>query len=346
MAGMNRVKNLHIITSKGKRYYYHRKTRARITAEPGTAEFYHQIAIEDAKLKKQKPIKGTLGGLIEAYRQSPDFRGLAPRTRSDYERVMLWMLEGKKKDTPLTSFKPSTITKIRDLAFEKHKRTFANYVVTLFSILFNWGMQYDFVENNPASKVKKIRRSSKEGTANRPWTVAERLAAFEIAPPQLILPMALALYAGLREGDVVRLTWAAYDGTSINFTQGKTGDMVWIPTGPVLKAIIDSTERKGTIMCLTTRVTSWTESGLRATFFKHIRTLKKQEKVQPGLTFHGLRTTLATDIAEAGGSEKEMMAVLGHRTEAMASHYSRNANRKKLAESAIGKTTKNKRHQN
>ena len=37
-----------------------------------------------------------------------------------------------------------------------------------------------------------------------------------------------------------------------------------------------------------------------------------------------------------------MMAVLGHRTEAMASHYSRQANRKKLAENAIGKMQEKK----
>ena len=67
-------------------------------------------------------------------------------------------------------------------------------------------------------------------------------------------------------------------------------------------------------------------------FFKHIRALKEQEKVQSGLTFHGLRTTLATDIAEAGGSEKEMMAVLGHRTEAMASHYSQPSEQEEIGD--------------
>ncbi|WP_114010799.1 tyrosine-type recombinase/integrase [Cohaesibacter intestini] len=335
MAGRNRVKNLHIITSKGKRYFYHRKTRARIKGEPGTAEFYHQIAIEDAKVLNQKPIKNSLGALIEAYRKSPEYRSLAPRTKSDYDKIMHWMQTGKRKDTPLNGLKPSTITKIRDIAFKMHKRTFANYVVTCFSLLFNWGMQHDFIETNPAAKVKKLRKPTNEGPANRPWTQAERLAALDAAPQQLILPMALALYAGLRQGDVIKLPWTAYDGGSINFIQSKTGDPIWVPTGQVLKTIIDNTKRHSPIMCLTTKHTPWTASGFRASFFKLIRELEQANKVQPGLTFHGLRTTLATDIAEAGGSEKEMMAVLGHRTEAMASHYSRQANKKKLAKGAI-----------
>ena len=334
---MMRIKNLHTITSKGKRYYYHRITRKRITGEPGTAEFLHQLMVEDQKLEKNKPVKGTLASLIKKYRASPEFQALAPRTRRDYENVMLWMQEGKRKDTPIHAITSPMIVKIRDAAYKSHKRNFANYVIAVFSILFNWGKQHGITTNNPAQPVKKIRRPKGTPGANRPWTKEERKAVMEAAPDHLKLPIALSMYAALRQGDVVRLTWAAYDGISISTIQQKSGEPVWIPTMPPLKELLDKTERKGKVICLTSKGTPWTENGLRASFFKLIRKLMAEGKVQPGLTFHGLRHSIATDIAEAGGSEKEIMSVLGHTTEAMASHYSRRANRKELARKAMGR---------
>ncbi|ODT12973.1 MAG: hypothetical protein ABS35_38875 [Kaistia sp. SCN 65-12] len=74
----------------GKFYRYHRKTGTRILAAPGTPEFNDEIRAAEAKLAK-KPSGGTLGHVIELYRASPAFMTLKPRTRADYEKVMLWL---------------------------------------------------------------------------------------------------------------------------------------------------------------------------------------------------------------------------------------------------------------
>lgn len=55
------------------------------------------------------------------------------------------------------------------------------------------------------------------------------------------------------------------------------------------------------------------------------------------LHFHGLRTTTATALAEAGATSKELQAICGWRTLAMAEHYTRRAEQKKLAVTAIRK---------
>ncbi len=54
-----------------------------------------------------------------------------------------------------------------------------------------------------------------------------------------------------------------------------------------------------------------------------------------GLTFHGLRYTAATKLAEAGCSLKEIAAITGHRSLAMLEKYSRGADQKKLAGAAM-----------
>jgi integrase len=55
------------------------------------------------------------------------------------------------------------------------------------------------------------------------------------------------------------------------------------------------------------------------------------------LHFHGLRHTAGAALAEAGCSEKEIMAVLGHKTLSMVQKYTQGARRKRLASSAIAK---------
>ncbi|MFZ4534428.1 MAG: tyrosine-type recombinase/integrase, partial [Alsobacter sp.] len=55
---------------------------------------------------------------------------------------------------------------------------------------------------------------------------------------------------------------------------------------------------------------------------------------------HGLRKSAAAALAEAGCSEREIMAITGHRTPQMVSLYTRSADQKRLAKSAMAKREK------
>jgi hypothetical protein len=37
-------------------------------------------------------------------------------------------------------------------------------------------------------------------------------------PPQLLVPFALGLFAGMRQGDALSVTWAAYNGAQLSWT--------------------------------------------------------------------------------------------------------------------------------
>jgi integrase len=56
-----------------------------------------------------------------------------------------------------------------------------------------------------------------------------------------------------------------------------------------------------------------------------------------GPAYHGLRHTAGKALAEAGCTEHQIAAVLGHRTLAMVQHYTRAARQKRLSTAAIGK---------
>ena len=87
--------------------------------------------------------------------------------------------------------------------------------------------------------------------AERIWTVADETAFLERAPAHLHLPPMLAPWTGQRQGDLLRLSWSAYDGTHIRPRQskgGKDGRRVVIPVGAPLKAALDTNAKHSTVI--------------------------------------------------------------------------------------------------
>src|SRR5262249_43048437 len=139
---------------------------------------------------------------------------------------------------------PPAIVEMRDDAYEKRKRRFANYLVAVLSLLFNWGRLRGWTKTIPAEKVPLIKRPKDAPDANRPWTLAELKAVTAMAPPELLLAIEIAFWCGLREGDVIRLPWSAYDGQSIELRQGKGGRLKWVPVARQLAALLEAAAQK------------------------------------------------------------------------------------------------------
>jgi integrase len=66
-----------------------------------------------------------------------------------------------------------------------------------------------------------------------------------------------------------------------------------------------------------------------------IRALEEEGLVEPGLTFHGLRHTVAALLAERGVSTADIAAVLGQKSSKTAAHYADRADRSRRARAAI-----------
>lgn len=333
-----RLKNIQKIVSKGRVYYYHRPTKKRINAAYGTAAFIAEVTKLNAALESAKPLPSTLGALMAAYRASGEFDAKATRTRADYQRVMDWLKA--IDDTPLSDITPAFALALRDKAFRKRKRRFANYVVALGSILFAWGLPREITKTNPFAVVPMVPRPRETPKANRPWTPGELAAVIDAATPGIRAAVALGAYAGMREGDALRLPWSALDGGIISYHQGKTGDLVEVRAHRELARILEETPRRSPIIATGTRGAPMTENGFRAMFFRLIRKLEAEKKIGNGVTFHGLRHTAAAMLADAGSTDREIMAVTGHQTSAMVSIYTRQAANRKRAESAVTKLEK------
>lgn len=321
-----KVAHVHSVTAKGRVYHYHRPTGTRLKSPPGTPEFFAEVDALNLTVEP-KPIAGTLGDLVEKYRGSPEFLTLAPRTRSDYQRVFDFVKP--LRACPVVDITQRFVTETRNRAFKAHKRRFANYVVQVLSVLLGWGTRNDHCTVNAAAGVKLVRRPRDSRKVNRAWSGLELDKVLSASPVELRGAILLGVF--FRQGDVLRLTWNCYDGHAIELRQGKTGTTVWVPCPAELRAVLDSTKRESPTIVLGKRGKPFTGSGFRARFYKIIRALTKAETVAPGLTFHGLRHSAGKLLADAGCDTRTIAAVLGHATEHMAAHYSKEADQRRRA---------------
>ena len=302
------VKRVRPKKGRGKEYFYHRATNKRIAAPFGTAAFAAEVAALDALAKKQSPRDGTLKALIVAYKGSPEYMGLMERTKADYEKVFDYL--APIGEMPLISLDMAGVYRLREQAMRRKKRRFANYVIQVLRRVLGWGQPRGFVELNAAKGVEAVERPKHLPRANRPWTDDEREAVLREAPIELRAMIALGMYAGLREGDACTITKASYSDGLIECVASKNGEHLWLPVHFRLKSILAelSAERIRKLsnragrrkvvpidpptLSVTSKGTSWTEAGFRASFFKLLRKLAASGQVRPGLTFHGLRHTI------------------------------------------------------
>ena len=320
--------------ARGRFYYYHRQTRTRLLAPFGSAEFLVELErLNKGNKTNLETLPGTLGGLIDAYKESPEFLTLAGRTQFDYQRIFDYLKPALT--TPIEDIDTPSIVAARDRALKKHKRRFANYVVQVFSILFKWGVPRGITKSDVAKAVPRIKRPHGARKVNRAWSLDEAVEVLNAAPQELKVPIALGLYAGLSQGDVLRLPRNAYDGDRITWDRGKTGVPIRMAVHAELKMILDTVAADAPLLVTNRWGRQYTGSGFRASFFKLIRRLTDADRVAPGLTFHGLRHTLGKAVIEAGGDTRDVMAMLSHRTEAMSHKYSDEADRTLRSDEAV-----------
>jgi integrase len=122
-----------------------------------------------------------------------------------------------------------------------------------------------------------------------------------------------------------------HDGWLNVVVQQKTKEMLSIPCHPILREALDAV-RKSSGPIITNRFDRAysTGDGLSDAFRERLRSLDIHD-----YSVHGLRKNAGGAVAEAGCSPHEIAAILGHRTLSMVQKYSKSADQKRRAKSAI-----------
>jgi integrase len=315
-------------------YHYAWRGGPRIPGEPGSAEFLAALAAAQSEAPKHH--KGTLQEVIDAYQASPAFTALSDATRKGYAR-RLPAIEAEFGDMPIKALEDKRVRgeflDWRDRVAQRSPRE-ADYHLAILALILAWGLDRGRVPANPAARPGRVYQPDR---TDHIWQDADITAFLAKAGPQLRLPFLLALWTGQRRNDVLRMPWGAYDGATIRLTQTKGKRRVVIPVAADLRAALDATRRRATVICVTSRGTRWTGDGFSASFRKTCEAAGIE-----GLTFHDLRGTAVTRLALAGCTEAEIATITGHSLKTVGMmldwHYlSRDAG---LAESAMAKLEK------
>jgi integrase len=324
-------------------YTYHRATGKRILAEPGTPEFLAAVAAldADAKADEQERLKpNTLGGLIKSYKTTDAWSDLAPRTRRDYEKVFAFL--APLYPAPVIAFTAPRLVALRDEWRKQRGRRFVNYCRTVMILLMGRAVELGLATENTARAVRQVKRDRNAAPLNRPWSAAEQHAVWERTGStryrHLRLPLAIGLYTGMRQADMITLPrHAIRDGRLAIETRKRK---VWIDLTilpDLAAAIADAPLANATTLCVNSRGLPWTQDGFRASFFRMVRELHAEGAVHTGLTYHGLRHTVASLLAERGVALEDIAAVLGQKSSKVAEIYTDRADRTRRATAAIAK---------
>lgn len=234
--------------------------------------------------------------------------------------------------------------KIEDKWRQTRGRRFVNYARAVLSILCAHAVELGIIPANPVQGVKQVRKDRDAAPVNRPWTLSERQVAIQNLPPHLRLPLVIALFSGMSEGDNIRQPPTVVQNGCIKIRTRKRGVWIDIPVLPMLaktlaeaKIHIAGKEHDAITLCTNSRGKPWTLNGFSCSFRKALKVLNEKGLVGDRLTFHGLRHTVATVLAEAGVTAEDIAAVLGQCTSQMADHYSREADRSRRTKAAIKK---------
>jgi len=312
-------------------YYWAWKGGPPLRGEPRSPEFV--ASYNEAIAKKVIPPRGKLLSVLQEYQTSDEFLGLAPRSRSDYIGKIK-LIEKAFGDFPLSAMTDNRTRGIFKAWRERlalSSRRQADYAWVVLARVLSFGMDRGLVAANPCARGGRLYRGSR---AEKIWTAADEAAFMQRAPAHLHLPLLLALWTGQRQGDLLRLSWSAYDGNTIRLRQSKGGRPIVIPVGAPLKAKLDATVKRSPIILTTSDSKPWTSNGFRASWGK---ACKRAGVV--GVTFHDLRGTAVTRLAICGCTEAEIATITGHSLRSVRAildtHYlSRDP---ALAESAIRK---------
>jgi integrase len=303
---------------KGFLYFSRAGVLVRMPDDPASAEF--AAAYAQARAAVPVPVKpkgDSFAALVAHYKASPRYTKLAPRTRSDYDKVLAFIVD-RLGHLPPGKMRRKDVVRARDANAETVR--FANYLVQVLRVLMEHARDIGWRDDNPAKGVALIQTGKIDRQA---WPEAMIAAYRAAAPVRALLIFEMCIGTGQRIGDVLRMRWDHVEAGGIHVRQGKTRRPLWVPLTGRLAALLAETPRRGlTILC--------DDAGrpLRYWQARHAVAAVRAQIGAEAYDIHALRYSTAAELAGLGCSDDLIMAVTGHSTPAMVAKYAGPARQK------------------
>lgn len=299
----------------------------RITADAGTPDFDRQYW--DILSGKRAEARTSFRALIASYRRSDRWLNLKPRTRADYERVLVY-LDEKIGARDVCRLVRKDVIAAQDANRERIR--FANYVPQVLSVLCEHAIDLGWRQDNPAKGVRAIKTPADKRQAHIPWPdeAVARWRAEADPLPRLIFELAVGSVQ--RPGDWPRFRWSDFDGDALRIVQGKTGKALVLPVTPALRAALEATPRRG--------LTILQDEAGRPISYSRMAAIMLRERRRLGLEaydLHALRYRGVMELAWAGCTDDEIASYSGHASREMIAKYAGEARQMTRARQARAK---------
>jgi integrase len=217
----------------------------------------------------------------------------APSAYAARLRNTLDLIIAELGDQPFALTTAPMIKRVRDDHSATPRK--AHKLRQMLSRLYSWANEEGLVDGyNPAAKIKRLKvraRRSRRGPRTRS-PLPRR------CPLWLQTPVLLALCTGQRREDVVRMTWADYQGAFIRVRQSKTGEPLDIACHKVLRSHLSSIRTAfGGPIARNAKGKPFTANSLSQAIRRQVEAI---DGFPHDRSIHGLRYAAAARLDEAG----------------------------------------------
>jgi integrase len=309
-----------------------RGPRVKLHAAFGTADFWaeYQAALASAPRRKPEgPHEGTVGWLLERYRETTAWSNLSLATRRQRENIFVHVLETAGKE-PFAKITTASLMAGRDRRANTASQ--ARHFLDAMRGLFRWAAKARLVKVDPTIGVDNPPRPKTGGfevwseddvaTYEKRWPIGTRQRVW----------LDVLVYTGLRRGDAVRFGRQHIRNGVGTIKTEKTDTEVTLPILPVLAETFKAGPCGGLTFIAGESGNPLTKESFGNLFRKACRAAGLQRR-----SAHGLRKAAATRAANAGATVAELEAIFGWSGGTMASLYTRAADRRRLAQGAMHK---------
>jgi integrase len=258
------------------------------------------------RLAPKELVRGSIGWVIQKYRDGDEYQGLAIGTAKYYNRF-LREIEALGRDLPFASFTRRAVVDFIESYSKSHQR---RQSAAVLKNLFKLARYHGVVTADETAGL----RLKTSRPRDRIWTADEITRWIEVAngeDPHMTTAFLLLQFTAQRPSDVLRMAWPQYSGSAIRLRQQKTRTLLDIPVHPVLRDHLDRLNRSGS--CLT--IVEFRGRPVNYPRFNE-RFRRVAERSGIDAQARDLRRTAMLRMAEAGATVPQIASVSGHSIDA------------------------------
>lgn len=342
--------------AEGKRHFRSTRTRDREQAKLVCQEM-ERLAKRDERLNEMtawQAISSTVENILESRGKklptatvrayftrwiADKEHTVAPSSFLKYQGVATQFIEfmGPDADKPMAYVSRDNVVRFHRGVADRSSANTANAYLKILRVVFKRALEIDHVI--PADPTKGVALLAKEDYQRQRFTLGEIKAILAVADVRWRAIVLLGLYGGFRFGDIANLLWSNIDTDRWELTvpTRKTGRLVIVPMAdPLREALLqlpaadDPTEY--VFPDLAGKRSGWLSNQfydllVMAGLAPKRRHAKAKDgraaKRNLGLSFHALRTTASSLLADAGVSDAVARDLIGHDSVAVHRVYTR-----------------------